>query len=96
MKHLILSFCRNQEGRSNGRQFGSGAAGGRSGVLGNGTSLLFNQQCDGPVAEAKQKNLPCYTMEEVAARNGPNGAETWVTRRGKVYNITEYLSEQKG
>lgn len=34
-----------------------------------------------------------YSMQEVAQRNGKNGAECWVVIKDIVYNFTPYLED---
>ena len=37
-----------------------------------------------------------FTAEDVAKRNGKDGAEAWIIVEGKVYNITKYIDEHPG
>lgn len=46
--------------------------------------------------DTTKSNLPFYTTEQVAQRNGQDGKETWVTYAHKVYNITNFIREHKG
>ena len=36
-----------------------------------------------------------FSLQEVAERDGQNGAETWVVIKDIVYNMTEFLKEVK-
>ncbi|XP_055380081.1 cytochrome b5 [Condylostylus longicornis] len=37
-----------------------------------------------------------YSMEEVALRNGKNGARTWLIIKNSVYDLTEFLDKHPG
>lgn len=34
-----------------------------------------------------------YTLDEVKAHNGPNGARTWIVLHDNVYDVTDYLED---
>lgn len=54
--------------------------------------------CEEPLKDdpSRAKNMPVFTEEQVARRNGKDLKEVWVTYSDHVYDITTFVQDHKG